>query len=104
MKEEHYKHVGILSGKVEDIRKYQRERYGCSGRSNKQVNIEERSKSRSSDVLPALSRMMCNLLHHQSALEVEIDIFRGDPLHLEYHYFISVLKKVVEPILTNTFF
>ena len=34
MKKEHCKHVGILSGKVKDIRNDQRERwYGCSGRS-----------------------------------------------------------------------
>ena len=31
---------------------------------------------------------MCDLLHHQSGPEVEIETFRGDPL--EYHYFISV--------------
>ena len=37
---------------------------------------------------PDLSRMMCDLLHHQSRPEVEIETFRGDPL--EYHYFISV--------------
>ena len=38
--------------------------------------------------------MMCDLLCHQSAPEVEIETFRGDPL--EYHYFISVFREVVE--------
>ena len=91
---ENYKHVGILSGKVKDIGKDQRERYDCSGRSIEQVNTEEGSKRRPSDVSSNLSRMMCDLLHHQSAPEVEIKTFRGDPL--EYHYFISVFGKVVE--------
>ena len=89
-----YKHVGILRGKVKDIRKDQRERYDYSGRSIKQVTTEERSKTRSFDVSSDLSRMIYDLLHHQSAPEVEIETFRGDPL--EYHYFISVFRKVVE--------
>ena len=37
---------------------------------------------------------MCDLLHHQSAPEVETETFRGDPL--EYHYFILVFREVVE--------
>ena len=37
---------------------------------------------------------MCDLLCHQSAPEVEIETFRGDPL--EYDYFISVFREVVE--------
>ena len=96
VKKEHCKHVGIISGKVKDIRNDQRERYGCSGRSTKQeqVNTEGRSKTESSDVSPDLSRMICDLLLHQSSPKVEIDIFRGDTL--EYHYFILVLRKVVE--------
>ena len=89
VKKEHCKHVGIISGKVKDIRNDQRERYGCSGRSIKQeqVNTEGRSKKKSSDVSPDLGRMMCDLLHHQSAPDAEIETFTGDPL--EYHYFIS---------------
>ena len=96
VKKEHCKHVGIISGKMKDIRNDQRERYGCSGRSIKQeqVNTEGRSKTESSDVSPDLSRMICDLLLHQSSPKVEIDIFRGDTL--EYHYFILVLRKVVE--------
>ena len=41
-----------------------------------------------------LSQMMCNLLRHQSAPNVEIEIFTGNPL--DYHYFMSVFKEVVE--------
>ena len=67
---------------TEMIRNDQRERYGCSGTSIKQeqVNTEGRSKTKSSDVSPDLSKMMCGLLRHQSAPEVEIETFRGDPL------------------------
>ena len=43
VRKEHCKRVGILSGKVKDIRNDQREKYGCSGRSTKQVNTEGRS-------------------------------------------------------------
>ena len=93
MKKEHCKHVGILSGRVKDIRNDQRERYGCSGRSIKQVNTEGRSKTKSSDVSPDLSRMINDLLRHQSAPEVKIETFSGDPL--EYH-FISVFREVLE--------
>ena len=96
VKKGHCKHIGILSGKVKDIRNDQRERYGCSGRSIKheQVNTEGRSKTKSSDVSPDLSRMMCVLLRHQSAPEVGIETLRCDPL--EYHYFISVFREMVE--------
>ena len=83
VKKEHCKHVGILSGKVKDIRNDQKERYGCSGRSSKQeqVNTEGISQTKSS-VSPDLSRMMSDLLRYQSGPEVEIETFRGD--HLEY--------------------
>ena len=82
VKKEHCKHVGILSGKVKDIRNDQKERYSCSGRSSKQeqVNTEGISKTKSSDVSPLLSRMMCDLLRYQPGPEVEIETFRGDPL------------------------
>ena len=50
MKKGHWKHVGILSGKVKDIRNDQRERLGCSARSIKQVNTKGRSKTKFSDV------------------------------------------------------
>ena len=93
VKKEHYNHVGILCKKVKDTRKNQREKDGCSDRSIQQVNTEERCKTRSSDVSPDLRRMMFDLLHHQSAPEVEIKTFRGDPL--EYHYFMSVFREVV---------
>ena len=41
-----------------------------------------------------LSQMICNLLHHQSAPNVEIETFTGNPL--DYHYFMSVFKETVE--------
>ena len=41
-----------------------------------------------------LSQMMCNLLRHQSAPNVEIETFTGNPL--DYHYFTSVFKEAVE--------
>ena len=41
-----------------------------------------------------LSQMICNLLHHQSAPNVEIETFTGNPL--DYHYFMSVFKEAVE--------
>ena len=53
MKKGHWRHVGILSGKVKDIRNDQRERFGCSARSIKQVNTKGRRKTKFSDVLPA---------------------------------------------------
>ena len=96
VKKKHCKHVGILSGKVKDIRKDKRKRYGYIGRSIKQeqVNAAGRSKTKSSDVSPDLSRMICDLLRHQEAPEIEIETFRGDPL--EYYYIISVFREVVE--------
>ena len=63
------------------------------GRSIKQVNTEGRSKIKTSDVSPDLSRMISDLLRHQSAHEVKIETFSGDPL--EYH-FISVFRVVLE--------
>ena len=63
------------------------------GRSIKQVNTEGRSKIKTSDVSPDLSRMISDLLRHQSAHEVKIETFSGDPL--EYH-FISVFREVLE--------
>ena len=41
-----------------------------------------------------LSQMMCNLLHQQSAPNVEIETFIRNPL--DYHYFMSVFKEAVE--------
>ena len=38
--------------------------------------------------------MICYLLRQQSAPEVEVETFRGDPL--EYYYYISVFRKAVE--------
>ena len=41
-----------------------------------------------------LNQMMCNLLHHQSALNVKTETFTGNPL--DYHYFMTVFKAAVE--------
>ena len=43
---------------------------------------------------------MCNLLLRQSAPDVEIDTFKGDPL--KYHYFMSVFTKAVEKKVSYT--
>ena len=41
-----------------------------------------------------ISEMMCRLLKQQSAPEIEIDVFDGNPM--EFHYFMAVFKEVVE--------
>ena len=41
-----------------------------------------------------ISEMMCRLLSRQSAPEIEIDVFNGNPM--EFHYFVAVFKEVVE--------
>ena len=56
-----------------------------------QLKSDNNNLSRSTD---DIKKMMCNLLLHQTAPDVEIDIFKGDPL--EYHYFMSVFTEVVE--------
>ena len=56
---------------------------------HRQLGISKKILSRSSD---DVSKMICNLLRQQSAPDVEIDTFKGDPL--EYHYFMSVLQKL----------
>ena len=43
-----------------------------------------------------MSRMLCSLLHQQSAPDVDIWIFAGDPL--EYHFFMSSFRGAVEQI------
>ena len=42
----------------------------------------------------SISEMMCRLLKQQSAPEIEIDVFDGNPM--EFHYFMAVFKEVVE--------
>ena len=56
-----------------------------------QLKSDNNNLSRSTD---DIKKMMCNLLLHQTAPDVEIDIFKGDPL--EYHYFMSVFTEAVE--------
>ena len=55
---------------------------------------KSRSTMKNTKNTEELSQMMCNLLHHQSAPNVEIEIFTGNPL--DYHYFMTVFKEAVE--------
>ena len=41
-----------------------------------------------------VSKILCQLLKQQGALEADIDVFSGDPL--EYHYFMEIFNEVVE--------
>ena len=89
MKKGHCKHVGILSGKVKDITNDQRERFGCSARSIKQVNSKGRRKTKFSDVITRLEQNDV-----WSVASPFSTCFRGDSL--EYYYLISVFREVVE--------
>ena len=42
----------------------------------------------------SISEMMCRLLKQQSAPEIKIDVFDGNPM--EFHYFMAVFKEVVD--------
>ena len=42
----------------------------------------------------SVNEMMCRLLKQQSAPEIEIDVFDGNPM--EFHYFMAVFREVVE--------
>ena len=44
--------------------------------------------------------MVCELLRQQSAPELDIDIFDGNPM--EFHYFMVVFKEVVEKKVTDS--
>ena len=44
----------------------------------------------------SISEMMCQLLKQQSAPEIKIDVFDGNPM--EFHYFMAVFKEVVDKI------
>ena len=52
------------------------------------------SPSSSSEITGDISRMLCNLLRQQSAPDVDIPVFKGNPL--EYHYFMSSFKEALE--------
>ena len=39
--------------------------------------------------------MMCKLVNQQSAPEIDIDVFGGNPLELEFHYFMAVCDNAV---------
>ena len=55
-----------------------------------QLEGDNNNLSRSTD---DIKKMMCNLLLHQTAPDVEIDTFKEDPL--EYHYFMSAFTEAV---------
>ena len=59
----------------------------------------EGDKNNSSIYTDDVNKMMCNLLVHQSASDVEIDTFKRDPL--EYHYFMSVFTEAVEKKISD---
>ena len=41
-----------------------------------------------------VSKMMCQLLKQQSAPDIDIDIFSGNPMN--FHYFMAVFNEIVE--------
>ena len=41
-----------------------------------------------------VSKMMCQLLKQQSAPDIDIDIFSGNPM--DFHYFMAVFNETVE--------
>ena len=47
-----------------------------------------------------ITEMMCKLLRQQSAPELDIDIFDGNPM--DFHYFMAVFKEVVEKKVTDS--
>ena len=59
----------------------------------------EGDKSNSSRSSNDINNVMCSLLLHQSAPDVEIGTFKGDPL--EYHYFMSVFTDALEKKISD---
>ena len=55
---------------------------------------KSKSTMKNNENTEELSQMMCSLLCHQSAPNVEIETFTENPL--DYHYFKSVFKEAVE--------
>ena len=51
-------------------------------------------RSRNDGDNEGVSEMICKLLQHQGAPEVELDKFSGNPM--EYQYFVTMFKQVVE--------
>ena len=41
-----------------------------------------------------VSKMMCQLLKQQSAPDIDIDVFSGNPM--DFHYFIAVFNEIIE--------
>ena len=56
-----------------------------------QLKSDNNNLSRSTD---DIKKMMCNLLLHQTAPDMEINTFKENPL--EYHYFMSVFTEAAE--------
>ena len=56
-----------------------------------QLEGDNNNLSRSTD---DIKKMMCNLLLHQTAPDMEINTFKENPL--EYHYFMSVFTEAAE--------
>ena len=60
-----------------------------------QLEGDKNNSTRSTD---DIKKMMCNLLLHQSAPNVEVDTFKGDPLE---YYFMSVFTEAVEKKISD---
>ena len=41
-----------------------------------------------------VSKMMCQLLKQQSAPDIDMDVFSGNPM--DFHYFMAVFNEIVE--------
>ena len=63
---------------------------------NQKLEGDKNNSCRSTD---DINKMMCNLLLHQSAPDVEIETFKGGPL--EYHCFMSVFREATEKKISD---
>ena len=102
--------VGTVIEKQEIIHKYQVKSAAVDGNTQAptgkighQFEEDGRAKSRSTMMntknTEELCQMMCNLLCHQSATNMEIETFTGNPL--DYQYFMSVFKEAAEYKIDN---
>ena len=64
---------------------------------HQQLEGDKINSSRSTD---DINKMMCNLLLHQSAPDVGIDIFKEDTL--EYHCFMPVFREAAEKKISES--
>ena len=94
---------------MQDIRSINRQKfamktnYGMHGKNwikglKRRKTNPTKKKTSSKKLLGAqdssISEMLCRLLKQQSAPEIEIDVFDGNPV--EFHYFMAVFKEVVK--------